>query len=656
MDFMKKKIYFDELAILVSVVFFIWLGVLVFFAELGWLSKLAIFAVTIVAVAISILWVILGPKRIFLTKKDFLIVVIILLICVFVGIFHHSFPFGRDPAGYVSAALKIFETNSLSFSGILTRPFHGFTNLGNDVFTSQFLPAYNVYLTSFYAFGGLSLMFWANVPILFLTLCLVFLIAKRLSSYAGGIVAVLLLSFFYSFLWFARQINSENLFMLSMICSIAFLVYGIRRRSLGYLILGFFPSTFSILIRGEGIPYIIFYAIAFIAVLVYLRKQLLFKNAAWVLFVFPLMNFVIFQIYITLYGGGYVFGQGGNIIGSISGFTKTQFFWLEILGLFSVIFIFSGIRFIIKKCTSFKISFWKLYLGLFFWVLLVFEILFWIWSKSGLVISWDFYRSQYVFEIFHLYLLTVFFVIIFLAVYKKVYQRLTYLVIFVALPSAVFIVDPFIALDNPWFMRRFFAVFIPVVFMLTAIGLVNFKLNKKAFIAVAMVLLAINIGISFPILTFSENKGVEMQLKNLGDKFTDKDIVLMTPGWQWQQWAYYLYFYGHKNFIPSSEGFENKEEFLELLSQYDNVYVLSDRNYSYHPMFSDKELEFVESVDLKYPAIVKTIWGLAGKLEEAEGNLNIAYIHRQQIGTPPRETSMEELKLHIFKVRVIRKR
>ncbi len=649
-----RDITLENLFLRIAITFFSWLLVLVLFAILGWFNLAAVIIISAIAIGLLIFSLIYSTKKLKIKKPEVVVLLIILGICIFVGLWHHDYLLGRDPVSYFTASLQITETGSLSFTDEIGRSFHGLSQIGEDTFTSQFLPGYSVYLAVWYLLFGIGGLFWANTLLLALALLAIYFVAKKLSTHAGGLIAILLTATFYSVIWFERRWTSENLLMLTIFSAVACFVYGVRKQSLVWLLFGLFPAVFSLLIRGEGLLYIFAYIVALIIVLLWWRKQFNFKTKAWALLILPITTFSVFQIYTMKLGSGYVFEQGQSIFNAIGSLFGKPEVILGMIAVLALVFVLLLIRYIAKTRFNSNFSFWKLYVGLLGLGILITEIGFYIWSHSDQVfIKWDFYRSQYVLEALSYYLLAIFFIIIFIGLYKRLWSKLTYLVILLTAPALVFVLDPYIALDHPWFMRRYVAILVPIVFILVAITIARLNLKKKTAILVAIILIGINLAVASPVLFFSENKGINKQISSLAQKFDDQDLILMTPGWRWQQWAYYLHFYENRNFLPSTEGFEgeNKQELLDIINSSDSIYVLSDKKFGHHPWFDDKDLEFVENIILEYPMMTRPLWGQAGLLEKSDGEVDLFQWHKNLEQLPPDEIVQKKIELQLFKIK-----
>ncbi len=642
----------EKLSLRIFTAFF---GGLLATVSLAVADRLSVSAVIIVSVAAGAGLAIsffVGPRPWVLTKKDFLVILVILALTIFIGAYFHDLPLGRDPVSYSVAAIKIAETGSLGFHDILTRPYHGFTSLGGDNFTSQFLPGYNVYLANWYALGGLSGLTVANMLLTFLVLLAIYLVTARLSSRLGGICATGLTATFYAFLWFNREWASENLLALSFFASAAFLAVGIRERNLSWLLAGAGPAAFSILVRGEGLLYFGFYVLCAIIAPVWWRRQFDWSvKRAWWWLIWPVWSFIIFQLYCVKFGSGYVFEQGesiGNAIASMFGKFSP---WLLIIGGLAIALLLLGGKFFrSRRSAEYRDRCWRIggiTLGI---AGLAALIVWWRYSRQIPIVKWSRYRPLFVWEIFHCYYLTIFFGIIYLGIVKKVLPRLAYLLVFLAVPALVFILDPYIALDHPWFLRRFVAVFFPLVFMLVAVGLARWTWPRRFFIGAAAILAIINLAVSWPILIHREYDGSQKQVAALAENFTDQDLILMTPGWKWQKWAYYLKYLHGLKVLPSLEGFENKQEFFDLVNNYDRIFVISDRTGQYYPYYRDTQLKLVKEVTLKYTVIDKPLGDLSATIDKNNGQIDVYDFHRQQTQLPPENINVETVSLKIWQL------
>ncbi len=642
----------EKLALRIFLAFFSWLLAAIFLAIPGWLTFSAMIIVSVLTGALFVISFFVWPCTWALTKKDLAVVIIIAALTAFIGLYFHDLPLGRDPVSYSVAGIKIAETGSLGFNDILTRPYHGFNSLGNDNFTSQFLPGYNVYLAIWYALGGLPGLLAANTLLVFLSLLAIYLVAARLSSRLGGTAAVMFTATFYAWLWFSREWASENLLALSFYASAAFLVLGIRERKISWLLAGALPASFSILVRGEGLLYFGFYVLAAVIALVWWRRQFNWSaRRVWWLLILPVFPFIAFQLYSTKYGSGYVFEQGESIGNALISMLGKFSPWLLVIGLLFILLVALGGKMLLtRKSPVFRQSLWQT-----IWIVLGLAVItglaaWWWYSRQIPLIKWSNYRPLFVLEIFHCYYLTIFFAVIYLGIVKRIFPRLAYLLVLLAVPAIIFILDPYIALDHPWFLRRFVAVFFPLIFILAAIVLARWPWKRSALIGAVFILVAVNISASWPILAFREYRSSQKQVEALAQNFTDRDLILMTPGWEWQKWAYYLkYLYG-LNVLPSLEGFEDNQDFFELVNSYERVFVISDRAGQYYPYYSDAKLKPIKDLILEYPSIDKPFWGMSAIIDKSNGWIDVYDWHRQQTQLPPAIINTETVSLKIFQL------
>ena len=101
-------------------------------------------------------------------------------------------------------------------------------------------------------------------------------------------------------------------------------------------------------------------------------------------------------------------------------------------------------------------------------------------------------------------------------------------------------------------------------------------------------------------MTFVENDGVTADLESFSANFDEHDLILLQPDWQWQQWSYALHFIYGLDILPNTRGFD-RDEFNNLLTDYENIYIISDNEPYSYPYFPDASLELVNEASLEYP-------------------------------------------------------
>jgi hypothetical protein len=107
---------------------------------------------------------------------------------------------------------------------------------------------------------------------------------------------------------------------------------------------------------------------------------------------------------------------------------------------------------------------------------------------------------------------------------KNIFYIVPYLIL---LPAFVYIINPSITLDHPWFLRRYLFAVIPVSILYTTIFLEDFCRKKIYFYILSLFLLLTNLMISFPFLIVQENKNLLPQIEKLSANFQKNDLILI---------------------------------------------------------------------------------------------------------------------------------
>ena len=573
-------------------------------------------------------------------KKEGLVILAILALVIINGLFHHHLPRGRDDMAYIATAVKISESHSLKFQDELSYPFPPFRQIASDdVFTSRFAPGYSTYLSLFYSIGDLKLLFWANVPLLFLTLLSIFYIGKSLYSRKVGIVACLLFFVFFSTIWFTRRTNSEILFMAVFWSGIWMFLYGWQKNKINWLLASLTCFTLNILVRPEGIIYLL-PLVVILPILIIKRKILRHRGKNLFLSVLTglsiLVNIGLFIAYLKLYGSDY---YNEVITASMGSLPSLKNVLLVILGisLFLVAYFIKNIYFKVSLLVV-------MFLGAIFYIIDYHNFL-----VNYEFTSWSKLEPYYIFQSFNKYLLIPFILLALLGFFFKLFNSKTYVLIILAAPSLVFVISPGIALDHPWFMRRFISVLIPLIFILFSVVLYRFtRQNSKYFYYFSVIFFLINFSVSLPILGFQENQGVEKQLQSLADKFDEDDVIFMEPDWQWQQWAYALHYVYGLRVVPRLDNIP-PAKITSLIAESNNIYVMAGSQYYRHPLFENNQYHFIDTFRIKYQILAREA-DLTHHARTLENELKIDFVRDELANLPPKNIDRADYGFYIFQV------
>ncbi len=591
-------------------------------------------------------------EKVRISKFEILIIIIIVFITLFNVLFYHNMPRGRDDMAYIAASAELVDSGSLSFNDPLSYPYHPFRNLGGDTFTSRFLPGYIVYLSIFYILFGSAAVFWANALLIFPSLLIIYFIGKELSNRKVGLISVLLISTFYTSFWFPRRTVSENLLMFLLLFGCWLTVYAFKKKRAGYFFLALPVFSFSILVRGEALGYLLMFIIVLLLGLIKFKKEI--KNNLQ--FIIPgtvifFINLYLFKTYGDLYGTDYikyVLDSARDAAQFLWGLSNLTLFFtlLTVMVLFVIYYLYKNKFFIIKQSRVNKLRNFILILSFLFFS--IYEILAIYNLNTKEYVKWNYFDNQYVLFSFLKYYLIIYIIIFFYGIYKKYYSKTVYAIIFILSPVLIFFKTPSIAPDHPWFMRRFFPVVIPLIIILSSIVLEKILKDKKKVYLTVIILIIINLSISLPILTFKEDQGVDNQLENLSNKFQSTDLVLMEPGWQWQQWGYALHYVYNMNVLPNVDEL-NSKDFPNLLKKYNKVYILSSKRYDIYPGYEDNNLEYLYDWKLKYPYLERDSW-LTYYIDHNREALEVSKVKEALKNIPPQKISETEETYYVFKV------
>ncbi len=594
-------------------------------------------------------------------------------------------------------------------------PYRLVDNLGKDVFTSQFLPGYNTFLGFWYHLGGLNLVFWGNAVLLLLFLiCLYGVACKITGQRVAALLSLLFTITFFAFLWFPRRTNSENLFMVLIWFSLWLFLRGVENRppkfcknfggtpvpnkNLRRVMWGFLPISLTILVRGEGLLYLATFSLAFLFVLWKFKRQMKKERLAFasiavrkkpmdspsvktglnlgrsaLLFLFPLAAIILFLRYLALYNGSYIWGHAVSILYNFGDFivlwipvnllTVTRYAVIYKVFIFLGLILLGGVIYLIYRFRQrISVLSWKFpkkfskgqfFLGFILTFLLIFNLTLishYHWQEF---VNWQTYRIQYVFIILGKYFLLPYFIIFLIRLWgPRFLNQGFYYTAFILSPVVVFILDPFVGLDQPWFLRRFYPTLIPFLFVLAAWGLLKLKLGMRARMTIIILLLAINLWVASPVLFFREYQGVQKELEDLVPRFEKNSLILMDPGWQWQQWGYALHYIYGLDVLPEYDRF-SAEEMQRLIQSHREVYVVSKKgpeakNIIDYPGFPQDKLQYLDEIRLFYPVLLSTT-NLTDYIQDKETAVSTVVLLQKYQEALPREKDIEDTTLYIYR-------
>lgn len=544
-----KESFSHRAAILYVPVFGMAFGLLL--TLLGLFSPYAIVAVALLAA----LFLVALLRRSILPKRfsDGALLVFLLLLSLFIGWFHHAMPVFRDEMSFLYAARELRETSDLTWQNFFSHGSHGVRDLGEDRFTSQFLPGYLVPLAVMDGLFGLEGMYWTNAVFYFLSL-LVFLALFSLFPMGRRRFLAFLGVFALSIpvVWFSRRTNNEVAYLFLFWLSAYSLTRGWLERRALYPLFGLLPGLYLAFMRPEGVIYAVLYLAVFFGLIWRLGKG----SRALPLCLSAASIVVALGFYASLLrqtGSSYVLGHTLEILQPLFSYPLIGVSLL-LMTLVVVWLLFAWrktirIRFVPVLATRIFPAFFiaiAVLCGLAaLWILL---------APHGVLVLRPVFKFVYAVAALSVALvipLLFWTVSSFRGRVKEFVPILPLLIL--ALPSFAFLFEAFIALDLPWYYRRFLPTFIPLVFFLFAYFLFD-PMKKRLSGHRRLILLSFFIGtlaLSIPFLTFRDHEGIEVQLSSFAERFdSTQDILIMQEGWTWQRWSQALhYFYGAPVFL-----------------------------------------------------------------------------------------------------------
>lgn len=383
---------------------------------------------------------------------------------------------GRDQGSFSEAATRLAQNHKLTFESDASREFFkiygpgtalnfpGFNYTKTGQLITHFSVGYIAWLAVFYAFFGLAGFFVANGVLFFLFALSFFALIKLFSNERSAWSGIFFVLSTFVFSWFFKLTLSENL-------------------ALGFVWFG--ALEFSLFLKYRDNFFLIVALVTFL-LLTFTRIE------AWAL---------LFMLGIALR----IFQEKKKDL-----FSKSE--WKTILR-------FGGI-FLLTLMTN-------------LWI----NSQFYRASIKGLLNSFspkenasDILETlSYLFQIFCYYDFLVFLIIgalgiIYFASRKK-YLLLAPFILF--LPIFIYLIHPGISLDHPWMLRRFIFAIIPLGIFYTTLLVDRLLIKKVYFFLSVLFLLTANLIFSVPLFSFSENKNLLLQTKNIGENFSATDLVLI---------------------------------------------------------------------------------------------------------------------------------
>ncbi len=291
---------FIEIGIFIVLV----LSLCLFFLSLG-IYKQYIFLIYLLTIGFFI-YFILKNRKIFILNRikkdiisfDFLVFLIIFLICLFNGLNYHATLIPtRDYGTYSNCAIAYAKVGSLRMDDVVAYGGFGRAKYNrNNIICGQ-PPGYSTFLSIFYYLGGLSFMLASNSILFFFSLSFIYLLGRLLLNRLNGFLAVILFSSLYPSFYFPRRTLSENLSLFLVWLGALAFMYGFKKKKWEHVSFSLVPLSYFVLTRSEGVLYFLIFLLAFLLFSIKHRKSIprrFFLSLGLVTF------FLLFLFYYTL--------------------------------------------------------------------------------------------------------------------------------------------------------------------------------------------------------------------------------------------------------------------------------------------------------------------------------------------------------------------
>ena len=593
------------------IILFIWL-ISILFAVVGFfdvflsLLQPILFLVT-VYIIISIILNKNNISKNFNEKKiDYILTILILLFSIINMFFFSGVIEGaHDPGVYIESSINLAKTGNLFIEDEIAITYPGFWLNQNGKITANFLPGYTIYLSSFYNIFGFSGFSIANSLLLFFGLFFLYSTGKTIRNEKTGIIVVVFFIFNFYTIHFSRATYTENLQFLLIWLYVFLFLTGYQKKELDWIIYSSLPLVLLLFVRLEAPLYILVYAV----LLVYFKsvENFTIKNKRIVILIsiavlLALINYLLVNFFIMDNVSAVISYAHRVLFNPSQTITYVQAPYNEQLFLWTYLFY------------AFNYS-------LVFMAVLGF-INFFIESKKM--------KSQ------------------------------TILILLLTSPQFLFLIKPSISPYLPWFMRRFWAVFLPIIFLLFAIYITNKKTNfsKHFTVFIFSILLVITISQSSYILTSPTNAGFLNFEEEISSNFNETDLVIFWDLYSYENYAPPLYFLYDTNVIYDRPPAMNPQLYTTFMTKYQNVYIVTSRKplELNHPHFKNSDVELIKTLKLgsvKSIGISCDVRPLIFNPEKFKGYSTIKEIYMDN--NPPTKIVDNQFNLNIFKLKSNRK-
>ena len=458
-----------------------------------------------------------------------------LLIVVFFSFFSTPTVFtGRDQGSFSEAAIRLSQNHSLKFSTPTSAEFFklhepgraqnfpGFYYTNDGKLITQFSLAYISWLALFFSVFGITGFILANGILLYFFFFSFYLLLRLFLKKYTATGAMLLAGTSFVFMWFSKMTLSENMALPLLWTSILALMLLLKNQKLLYYLVFLLSSILLCFARIEGFA---FFAVSIIVIGMNKDTREYLKENISLKIVLPLVIFAIF-LALNIFNDIYFYKEIAKALLPTVTLPKAKYlneirnnvlpsFYIE-----RILYIYGLLGFFVVGGISIAIKFWK----------------------------------------------------------KELYKLVPF---FIILPTFVYFVDDHISADHPWMLRRFMFSLLPVGILYASLMLGRFFENKDALkfrilsVIIGIILFIGNFPAFFKYVTFSENKNLLTETREISSQFSSNDLILIDQNATNDGWSMIS---GPMNSLYGKNAvyFFNTQDLSKLdLSKFENVYLIS---------------------------------------------------------------------------------
>lgn len=487
-------------------------------------------------------------------KIDYLVICFILIFCA-INSFYFSerlIEGGHDQGTYLESGIQLANKGTLYIDSLedpFVYTYPGFRLYDDGSIRHLFLPGNAVFISIFYHlfdFNGIRI---ANSFLLFFSASIVYFLLKGIKNWKAGVFWLLFFLLNFYTIYFSRATYVENLQLLFVWFYVYLFIRGFQKKDFYYTVYAIVPLSLLFTIRLEAFLYFIIYLL--ITTLFLFKKIVKVDKYKLWKYLTPII------ICMVIFGSLYIFDP--NFLDPALSFIKI--------------------------------------------------------NKSSPSLAWDSvasipYNEQVFILVSLFYMFTAIMVLmLFLGTVnffyeKKQIKKILLLIFIIILPQFAFLVRPGIAFYLPWFMRRFWAVFIPFVIIIFVLFLSNNKnfikkYFRKSFVIIAILILLSAIIPGLVVFNVSFGKGTLDFESKVAKNFSDDDLVIFWDRYGYENYGPPLYFLYDTNVIFDRSPAFDEEIYADWFRNYENIYIATSKRSNAtmnHPYFNG-QTDYIKTIE-----------------------------------------------------------